>query len=378
MAAYVETVSSLYPHALLHFEDFGPANGRRILEEYGDRHRLFNDDLQGTGAITLAAAVSALRVSGGRFRDQRVVVFGAGTAGVGIADQLRAAMVRDGLGHDAATRRFWLVDKEGLLLDDMAGLRDYQSGYARPAAEARGWADGPVDLLTTVRHVRPTVLIGTSTVPGAFSEQVVRAMAEQVERPVIFPLSNPTERIEAQPSDLLAWTGGKALTAAGIPTPPVETGGVRHVIGQANNALVYPGIGLGTLVARAERVTPGMLLAAAEAVADQVDPGAPGARCCRRWRTCAPRRRRSRWRSSGPRSRTGSRARSRTTSSRRCGTPCGSRSTGRSRNQAEARLRRGGQRTTAGRIGQPGFTESVPPGLFRSLENTAHQVFTSM
>ncbi|MER7397813.1 NAD-dependent malic enzyme [Streptomyces sp. NPDC000151] len=278
VADFVETVSALYPHALLHFEDFGPGNARRILERYGDRHRLFNDDMQGTGAITLAALLSALDVTGVPFRDQRVVVFGAGTAGVGIADQLRAAMVRDGLDEDAATGRFWLVDKQGLLLDDMSDLRDYQRGYARPAAEAADWTDGrPVDLLTTVRKVRPTVLIGTSTVRGAFTREVVEAMAEHVDRPIVLPLSNPTERIEVLPSDLLDWTEGRALTAVGIPVEPVEAGGVRHVIGQANNALVYPGVGLGVIVSRAERVTPGMLRAAAEAVAGQVATGEPGA-----------------------------------------------------------------------------------------------------
>jgi malate dehydrogenase (oxaloacetate-decarboxylating) len=274
---YLETVADLYPNALLHFEDFGPGNARRILETYGDRYRMFNDDLQGTGAITLAAALSALKITGEPFRDQRVVVFGAGTAGVGIADQLRSAMVRDGLDPKEATRRVWLVDKQGLLLEGMPDLRDYQAPYARPTAEVQGWTDGKIDLLTTVRHVHPNMLIGTSTSPGAFDKDVVTAMAAHVERPVIFPLSNPTEKIEAMPADLLAWTGGKALTATGIPVDPVEYCGVRHVIGQANNALLYPGLGLGTVVAGAERLTAGMLLASAEAVAGQVDARAPGA-----------------------------------------------------------------------------------------------------
>ncbi|WP_052865489.1 NAD-dependent malic enzyme [Streptomyces niger] len=278
VADYVRTVAELYPHALLHFEDFGPGNARRILETYGTRHRMFNDDMQGTGAITLAATLSALEVTGVPLRDQRVVVFGAGTAGVGIADQLRAAMVRDGLDEDTAVRRFWLVDKPGLLRDDMPDLRDYQREYARPAAEAADLSeDGRVDLLTTVRHARPTLLVGTSTVRGAFTREVVEAMARHVERPVVLPLSNPTERIEVLPSELLSWTDGRALTAVGVPVEPVEVGGVRHVIGQANNALVYPGIALGVLVSRAERVTPGMLRAAAEAVAGQVATGEPGA-----------------------------------------------------------------------------------------------------
>ncbi|WP_030375075.1 NAD-dependent malic enzyme [Streptomyces rimosus] len=291
VAAYLDTVSELYPDALLHFEDFGAGNARRFLERYGERYRMFNDDMQGTGAITLAAVRSALNVTGSRFGEQRVVVFGAGTAGVGIADQLREAMVRDGLDEDGATRRFWLVDRPGLLLDDMDDLRDYQRGYARPKGEVESWAGGAdraggdtgraadqgIDLLTTVRNVRPTVLIGTSTVRGAFTRQVVEEMAQHVERPVIFPLSNPTEKIEAMPADLLRWTGGRALTTAGIPVEPVEVDGVRHVIGQANNALAYPGLGLGVVVSRAERLTPGMLLAAAEAVAGQVEGGGPGA-----------------------------------------------------------------------------------------------------
>ncbi|MFD7708548.1 NAD-dependent malic enzyme [Streptomyces sp. NPDC059786] len=277
VAGFLDTAASLYPHALLHFEDFGPDNARRLLERYGDRYRMFNDDMQGTGAITLAAVLSAVRVSGVPLRDQRVVILGAGTAGVGIADQLRDAMVRDGLDEAEATGRFWLVDRQGLLDDGLPDLRDYQSAYARPADEVRDWADGPADLLTTVREVRPTLLIGTSTVHGAFTEEVVKEMAAHVGRPVILPLSNPTEKAEAMPADLLEWTGGKALTAIGIPVDPVEHDGVRHVIGQANNALVYPGVGLGAVVSRAERVTPGMLRAAAEAVAGQVQVGEPGA-----------------------------------------------------------------------------------------------------
>jgi malate dehydrogenase (oxaloacetate-decarboxylating) len=274
---YLETLADLYPHALLHFEDFGPGNARRILEAHGDHYRMFNDDLQGTGAITLAAVMSALKITGVPFRDQRVMIFGAGTAGVGIADQLRDAMVRDGLDAEEATRRVWLVDKQGLLLEGMPDLRDYQAPYARSAAEVRGWADGEIDLLTAVGQVRPTILIGTSTTPGAFGKDVIAAMAEHVERPVVFPLSNPTEKIEAMPADLLEWTDGRALTATGIPIDPVEHGGVRHVIGQANNALLYPGLGLGVVVAGAGRLTAGMLLAAAEAVAGQVDARAPGA-----------------------------------------------------------------------------------------------------
>ncbi|WP_433182357.1 NAD-dependent malic enzyme [Actinoallomurus sp. CA-150999] len=272
--AYVTTATRTFPNAMLHWEDFGPSNGRRILEKYTDRIPTFNDDMQGTGAIVLAAMLGAVRVSGTPMRDQRIVVFGAGTAGIGIADQLRAAMVRDGLDHDTATRRIWPIDRQGLLVDDMSDLRDFQAPYARPASEVADWKK---DLLGVVQRVKPTMLLGTSTVHGAFTEQVVRAMAEGVDRPVIFPISNPTERIEAMPGDLLHWTDGRALIATGIPVNPITYGRVTYSIAQANNALLYPGLGLGAIVARARRISDGMLQAAAEAVAGMVDAAGPGA-----------------------------------------------------------------------------------------------------
>ncbi|WP_233515501.1 NAD-dependent malic enzyme [Marinitenerispora sediminis] len=277
--ALVAALTQRFPGALLHWEDFGPSNGRRLLQRYADRLPTFNDDLQGTGAVTLAAVLSAVRITGTPLREQRIAVFGAGTAGVGIADQLRDAMVRDGLDREAATRRIWAVDRQGLLVEGMPDLRDFQVPYARPAAEAGGGsADAPgLGLAEVVARVRPTVLVGTSTAAGAFTEEIVREMASHVERPVVLPLSNPTERIEAMPADLVRWTGGRALVAAGIPVPPVRHGGVAYTIGQANNALVYPGLGLGAVVARARRVTDGMLRAAAEAVADLADLGRPGA-----------------------------------------------------------------------------------------------------
>ncbi|MDT0463526.1 NAD-dependent malic enzyme [Streptomyces gibsoniae] len=276
---YLRTASSMFPDALLHFEDFGPGNARRILEKYAGTYRIFNDDVQGTGAITLAAALSAVKVSGVPMRDQRLVVFGAGTAGVGIADQLRDAMIRDGASPEQATAQVWLIDKQGLLTRDMDDLRDYQRPYARDRAEVAGWAadGGAISLATTVREAKPTILLGTSTVHGAFTREVVEAMAEGTERPIVFPISNPTSRIEAMPADVIAWSKGKALVAVGIPVPPVEFGGVTYEIGQANNALLYPGLGLGTIVSGASRVTAGMLLAAAQAVADQVDVSTPGA-----------------------------------------------------------------------------------------------------
>ncbi|MBF6331976.1 NAD-dependent malic enzyme [Nocardia transvalensis] len=275
--AYVECASRLFPKALLHFEDFGPSNARRILERWRDKACVFNDDMQGTGAVTRAAALAGMRISGTRASEQRVVVFGAGTAGVGIADQLRTIMVRDGLSEDEAMRRVWLVDKQGLLVDDMTDLRDYQKPYARPRSQVSGWDTGKIDLATVVDRVRPTILVGTSTVGGAFTEPILRTMAKYVERPMIFPLSNPTERIEARPADVIRWTDGRGLVATGTPWEPVDFKGTTFRIGQANNFLVYPGIGLGTIVSGAAHVTDGMLLAASEAIAGLVEAGKPGA-----------------------------------------------------------------------------------------------------
>jgi malate dehydrogenase (oxaloacetate-decarboxylating) len=275
---YIETATRLFPNALLHFEDFGPSNARRILNEYRDQAPVFNDDVQGTGAITLAGVLVGMRIAGTRAREQRVVIFGAGTAGVGIADQIRAVIIADGLSEGDATRRFWCVDKQGLLVDDMSDLRDFQEPYARPRSEVANWgADGAIGLAEVVAKVHPTIIVGTSTVGGAFTEHVVREMAKGVERPMIFPLSNPTELIEAVPANVIKWTDGRGLVGTGTPWPPVSYKGVDYVIGQANNALVYPGIGLGTIVARASRVTDGMLLTAADAVASLVDVNRAGA-----------------------------------------------------------------------------------------------------
>jgi malate dehydrogenase (oxaloacetate-decarboxylating) len=279
IAEYLQTASSLFPNALLHFEDFGPGNARRILQTYRNRYRIFNDDMQGTGAITLAAMLSAVKVTGVPMREQKLLVFGAGTAGVGIADQIHDAMVRDGASPEQARSQVWLVDKQGLLTSDMPDLRDYQQPYARDPAEVTGWVTGggPITLLDAVRHVKPTILLGTSTAHGAFTREVIEMMSAGVERPIVFPISNPTSRIEAMPADVIAWSEGKALVAVGIPVPPVRYQGVTYQIGQANNALLYPGLGLGTIVSGASKVTAGMLLAAAEAVAGQVDVSAPGA-----------------------------------------------------------------------------------------------------
>jgi len=280
--SYVKAASKLFPKALLQWEDFGPGNGRRILRKYRERICTFNDDMQGTGAITLAAAVSAVRVCGAPLRRQRVVIFGAGTAGIGIADQLRDAMMREGLSKEVATRHFWCVDLEGLLTDDMGErLHDHQEPYARPAAESKGWrrdaTGGGIGLAEVVSEVEPTMLIGTSTVVGAFTEAIIREMAAHTQRPIIFPLSNPAASAEASPADLIAWTDGRALIATGSPFTPITYKGITYVIGQANNAMLYPGLGLGSIVSRARRISDGMFAAAANAVSSLVAVRQPGA-----------------------------------------------------------------------------------------------------
>ena len=276
---YLSVAAELFPRALLHFEDFGPSNARRILLTNREKYRIFNDDMQGTGAIVIAAVISGMKVAGQGFADQRLLVYGAGTAGTGMADQIHAGMVRDGLSPDEARSRIWLIDRAGLVTDDMEDLPDYQQAYARPASEVADWAreHGAIGLLETVRRVHPTILIGTSTDHGAFTREVIEEMSSGVERPIVLPLSNPTERIEAMPADVVAWSGGKALVATGIPVKPFEYEGTTFTIGQGNNALLYPGLGLGVIVSGASRVTDGMLLAAAQAVASQVDPTGPGA-----------------------------------------------------------------------------------------------------
>ncbi len=275
--AYVQTAHRMFPNALLHWEDFGVDNARRILDRYAADLCTFNDDMQGTAAVALAAAVAGVRASGSRMREQRVVILGPGTAGVGIADFLGEAMVRDGLTAQQAARRIWLVGRRGLLTDDMGdALRDFQLPYARPAGEVAGWGSGR-GLAETVSHVGPTLLIGTSTQAGAFSEAIVRDMARQVDRPIIFPLSNPTAKIEALPADLVRWTDGRALIATGSPFVPVSYDGVSYAVAQANNALVFPGLGLGVNVSRARRISEGMIQACADAVAGLVDVGVRGA-----------------------------------------------------------------------------------------------------
>jgi malate dehydrogenase (oxaloacetate-decarboxylating) len=275
--AYIQTAARLFPHALLHFEDFGPKNARMILTNYSQDYCVFNDDVQGTGAVVLAAVYGGLRVTGTRMRDLKIVVFGAGTAGLGIADQLRDAMVADGASMDQAYAQIWPVDRQGLLFDDMDELREFQVPYAKNRAQLGVSGGEQVGLLDVVKMAAPTILLGSSTVYGAFTRQVVEAMAESTERPLIFPLSNPTSRMEAMPADILAWSKGKALVATGSPVAPVQLDGVTYTIGQANNALVFPGIGLGVIVAGATRVTKNMLDTAAKSVAAQANPTGRGA-----------------------------------------------------------------------------------------------------
>jgi malate dehydrogenase (oxaloacetate-decarboxylating) len=275
-------VTKLFPNALLQWEDFAPGNGRRILEKYRERICTFNDDMQGTGAITLAAAISAVRVCGTPMRNQRVVIFGAGTAGIGVADQIRDAMVREGLSREDAAKRFWCVDRQGLLTAGMADqLHDYQVAYARPTAESRGWKHDEngngVSLTEVVRRVRPTMLIGTSTASGTFTEAIVKEMAAHAERPIIFTLSNPRAHAEANAADLIAWTDGRALIATGSPFAPITYKGVTYVVAQVNNAMLYPGLVLGAIVARASRISNGMFAAAASAVSSLVTVRQPGA-----------------------------------------------------------------------------------------------------
>ena len=278
--AYVTAATKLFPNALLHWEDFGVSNARRILNKYADQVCTFNDDMQGTAAVVLAAAFSAVRAAGGRMRDQRVVIHGAGTAGMGIADMMRDVMVREGLTREEATRRFYALDRQGLITDDRAAtLRDFQVPYARPAGGVANWSrsgDG-IGLADVVANAEPTMLIGTSTQPAAFTEQIVRQMASRVERPIIMPLSNPTSKCEALPQDLIRWTEGRALVATGSPFPPVTYEGRTYQIAQANNALIFPGLGLGVAVAKASRINEPMLEAAADAVAELSDAMTLGA-----------------------------------------------------------------------------------------------------
>jgi malate dehydrogenase (oxaloacetate-decarboxylating) len=277
---YIATALRVYPNAVLHWEDLGASNARWVLNTYRSSICTFDDDLQGTASIVLAAVVGALKASRGRLRDQKFVIFGAGTAGCGIADLIVEAMASEGLSREEAARQFWCIDRNGLLIDSMLALYDFQRPYARPASEVASWhrdLEFGITLAEVVRHVDPTVLIGTSGVTGAFDEAIVRQMARGTPRPIILPLSNPTALAEAEPVNLIAWTEGKALIATGSPFAPVTYGGATYCIPQANNAMIFPGLGLGTIVTRARVISDGMFVAAAAEIADMVDPSQLGA-----------------------------------------------------------------------------------------------------
>lgn len=270
--AFVSATQQLFPHALLHWEDFAAGNAHRILDHYRGEICTFNDDIQGTAGVVVAAALSACRTTGTRLSDQRIVIHGAGTAGVGIAGLIIDLMVAEGTPRSEAIRRFWCLSSRGLLVEG-GKMRDFQRPFARPADEVCGWAgttEGVFTLADVVHQVHPTMLIGTSAQSGAFTEAIVTDMAAHTERPIIMPLSNPTPRSEAHPGDILAWTKGRALIATGSPFQPVEYDGRAFTIAQANNALIFPGIGLGVITARARRVSDKMLAAAAQAVAHSV------------------------------------------------------------------------------------------------------------
>ena len=273
---YIETAHRLFPRAILHFEDFGPINARKILQTYGADYCIFNDDVQGTGAVVVAAVYGGCHVTGVPLRDQKTVVFGAGTAGIGIADQIRDAMVADGATAEQAASQIWPIDKQGLLFDDMDDLRDFQVPYAKNRHQLGVAAGDRVGLVDAIKLASPTVLLGSSAVFAAFTQEVVEAMTASCELPMIFPLSNPTSRMEAMPADVLEWSHGGALITTGTPVAPIEYNGNPYTIGQANNVLVFPGIGLGIIVARARLVTAGMLQAAAKAVVRQASPTKPG------------------------------------------------------------------------------------------------------
>jgi malate dehydrogenase (oxaloacetate-decarboxylating) len=268
---FVAGVRDEMPDALLQWEDFAIAHARPILERYRDTMLTFNDDIQGTAAVALGAVFAAAKVAGRRLRDQTIVILGAGSAGIGVAESLRAAMIEDGIEAADAASRIVVVDKDGLVHDARTDLSAEQRRFAQSASAVAGWpktANGRCGLEDVVRSVPATVLIGLSTAAGAFTEPIVRAMARATDRPIIFPLSNPTDRAEAVPADLLRWTDGRAIVATGSPFPPVEIGGRRVPIAQCNNVFVFPALGLGVVAAKARRVTDRMLRAAARALAD--------------------------------------------------------------------------------------------------------------
>ena len=273
---FVQTAERLFPKLYLHWEDFGRLNAANILEKYRKQIPTFNDDIQGTGIVTLGGIFGSLDISGEKLTDQVYLCYGGGTAGAGIASRVLREMVSEGLSEEEAYKRFFMVDKQGLLFDDMDDLTPEQKLFAKKRADFSN-ADKLTDLLEVVKTVKPTILVGTSTQPNTFTKEIVEAMCENIERPMIFPLSNPTKLAEASAKDLIEWSDGKAFVATGIPADTVSYKGVDYVIGQANNALIYPGLGLGMLASEASLLTDEMIGAAAHSLSGIVNPGQPGA-----------------------------------------------------------------------------------------------------
>ena len=273
---FVQTAERLFPKLYLHWEDFGRLNAANILEKYRKQIPTFNDDIQGTGIVTLGGIFGSLDISGEKLTDQVYLCYGGGTAGAGIASRVLREMVSEGLSEEEAYKRFFMVDKQGLLFDDMDDLTPEQKPFAKKRADFSN-ADKLTDLLEVVKTVKPTILVGTSTQPNTFTKEIVEAMCENTERPMIFPLSNPTKLAEASAKDLIEWSDGKAFVATGIPADTVSYKGVDYVIGQANNALIYPGLGLGMLASEASLLTDEMIGEAAHSLSGIVNPGQPGA-----------------------------------------------------------------------------------------------------
>jgi malate dehydrogenase (oxaloacetate-decarboxylating) len=268
---FVSAARERWPHVLLHWEDFAIGNANRLLARYRDQLCTFNDDIQGTAAIAVGTLLSAINVTGTPLCEQRIAVLGAGSAGTGICALIVRAMVDAGLSESEARSRFYLVDRDGLLVEGMNALQSFQAPFAQSRDRIASWtrmADGHIGLAEVVSNAKPTVLIGTSGQAHAFHEAVVREMATHVQRPVIFPLSNPTERSEATPADIDAWTEGRAVIGTGSPFPPIERDGKMFRVDQTNNAYVYPGIGLGAIAVKAKRISDAMFLAAARAIAE--------------------------------------------------------------------------------------------------------------
>lgn len=273
---FVKTAEKLFPSLYLHFEDFGRANAAKVLETYRSTYPVFNDDRQGTGIIALAGILGAMKMNHQKLTDQIYMCFGAGTAGAGIADRVFREMCAEGLTEEEARSHFYLVDKQGLLFDDMDDLTPEQRPFARKRSEFRN-ADELTTLEAAVNAVHPTILVGTSTQPGAFTQRIVSAMSSWCAHPVIFPLSNPTKLAEARAEDLIRWSDGKAMVATGIPADPVRYKGVTYQIGQANNTLIYPGLGLGSMAVDSRLVTDEMISAAAHSLGGFLQTDVPGA-----------------------------------------------------------------------------------------------------